>query len=76
MEHISRDGRAIKSHSNKGIAGIITDERHPYTRVPFCPHACTGREWSASTTTQPFLPPLGLVIPPLTRVYKVLKCYI
>ena len=34
------------------------------------PH--TGREWSAPTTTQHFLPPLRLVLPPLTEGKKML----
>ena len=32
------------------------------------PH--TGRKWSAQTTTQQFLPPLRLVLPPLTESKK------
>ena len=35
------------------------------------PH--TGREWSAPTTSQQFLPPLRLDLPPLIDGKKVLK---
>ena len=39
-----------------------------YLHVQGSPH--TGREWSAPTTTQPFLPPVRLVLPPLTEYKK------
>ena len=38
-----------------------------YINIPSQGSAHTGREWSAPATTQPFLPPLKLVFPPLTE---------
>ena len=42
----------------------------PLPIIPYQGSAHTGREWSAPTTTQPFLPPLRLILPPLTGCEK------
>jgi hypothetical protein len=67
-------------YQNKGVCtcecvcqykGVCTCERVcQYKGVCEQVSAHTGWEWSAPTTTQPFLPPLKLVLPPLTECKK------
>ena len=48
---------------------LLVDHEHIYIGLTQG-SAHTGREWSAPTTTQPFLPPLRLILPPLTLCKK------
>ena len=63
MEAVNEMQKMLHCHINLVSISILY-----YTGTQGSSH--TGREWSAPTTTQQFLAPLRLVLPPLTEGKK------